>query len=83
MTPGHSLTREEGEHAGDLQATQAQKLADQRYLQAIDPPFRDTMRLLEGNVLGMFSLKDVTEGISEEKNLLTEPTHLLTTHRGV
>jgi len=43
----------------------------ERYLQAIDPRFRDTMRLLEGNVLGMFSLKDVAEGMSDEK----KPTH--------
>ena len=31
----------------------------ERYLQAIDPRFRDTMRLLEGNVLGMLSEKEV------------------------
>jgi integrase len=34
----------------------------ERYLQAIDPRFRDTMRLLEGNVLGMLSEKEVAEG---------------------
>ncbi len=32
------------------------------YLQAIDPRFRETMRLLEGNVLGMLSEKEVAEG---------------------
>ena len=34
----------------------------ERYLQAIDPRFRDTMRLLEGNVLGLLSEKEVAEG---------------------
>lgn len=34
----------------------------ERYLQAIDPRFRDIMRLLEGNVLGMLSEKEVAEG---------------------
>jgi hypothetical protein len=42
----------------------------ERYLQAIDPRFRDTMRLLEGNVLNLLS-----EPLTEEKNL-----HLLTTY---
>ena len=40
------------------------------YLQAIDPRFRDTLRLLEGNVLNLLS-----EPLGEEKNL-----HLLTTY---
>ncbi len=32
------------------------------YLQAIDPRFRDTMRLLEGNVIGRLSEKEIAEG---------------------
>jgi hypothetical protein len=40
------------------------------YLQAIDPRFRDTMRLLEGDVLDLLS-----EPLAEEKNL-----HPLTTY---
>jgi hypothetical protein len=43
------------------------------YLQAIDPSFRETMRLLEGNVMGFLG-----EQITVQENLLTEPTHLLT-----
>jgi integrase len=38
------------------------------YLQAIDPNFREAMRLLEGNIMGL--LQEM-----EQKNLLTEPTH--------
>jgi len=34
----------------------------ERYLQAIDPRFRDTMRLLEGNVLGILKEAEVAEG---------------------
>jgi integrase len=34
----------------------------ERYLQAIDPRFRDTMRLLEGNVLGVLKESEVAEG---------------------
>ena len=40
------------------------------YLQAIDPNFREAMRLLEGNVMGLLQEMD-------QKNLLTEPTHRL------
>ena len=36
------------------------------YLQAIDSRFRETMRLLEGNVISFLS-----ETLSENKNLLT------------
>jgi len=36
------------------------------YLQAIDPRFRETMRLLEGNVISFLS-----ETLSENQNLLT------------
>lgn len=43
------------------------------YLQAIDPSFRETMRLLEGNVMGFLQEMEV----ADQKNLLTEPTHLL------
>ena len=43
------------------------------YLQAINPSFRETMRLLEGNVMGFLG-----EQITVQENLLTEPTHLLT-----
>ena len=35
----------------------------ERYLQAIDPRFRDTMRLLEGNVLGILKEAEVAEGL--------------------
>lgn len=42
------------------------------YLQAIDPSFRETMRLLEGNVMGFLG-----EQITVQENLLTKPTHLL------
>ncbi len=34
----------------------------ERYLQAIDPRFRDIMRMLEGNVLDILSEKEVGEG---------------------
>lgn len=34
----------------------------ERYLQAIDPRFRETMRLLEGNVLGLLKEAEVAEG---------------------
>jgi integrase len=34
----------------------------ERYLQAIDPRFRDTMRLLEGNILGILKEAEVAEG---------------------
>jgi hypothetical protein len=40
------------------------------FLQAIDPNFREAMRLLEGNVMGLLQEMD-------QKNLLTEPTHRL------
>jgi integrase len=43
------------------------------YLQAIAPNFRETMRLLEGNVMGFLG-----EPITAQENLLTRPTHLLT-----
>jgi integrase len=36
------------------------------YLQAIDPRFRETMRLLEGNVISFLS-----ETVTENQNLLT------------
>ena len=36
------------------------------YLQAIDPRFRETMRLLEGNVISFLS-----ETLTENQNLLT------------
>ena len=32
----------------------------ERYLQAIDPRFRDTMRLLEGNVLSLLNDEELT-----------------------
>ncbi|MCX5891002.1 MAG: site-specific integrase [Deltaproteobacteria bacterium] len=35
----------------------------ERYLQAIDPRFRDTMRLLEGNVLGILKEAEVAAGL--------------------
>jgi hypothetical protein len=44
------------------------------YLQAIDPRFRETMRLLEGDVMGFLPEVEV----ANQENLLTELTHLLT-----
>jgi integrase len=45
----------------------------ERYLQAIDPRFRDTMRLLEGNVLELLSGEQLTR----------EKTYSPPTHRGM
>lgn len=45
------------------------------YLQAIDPNFRETMRLLEGNVMGFLGNQITGDETYSPKNLLTEPTH--------